>query len=339
MKSPPPPSRPLHPFKAFPSYLLQTWCTWCVSLPPPPTHSAPPTLYISPPMRALRLSQPLLQQAPDWLLFLGIFGRRRGLEYLVLPLFTHTQGAGSNWVNEGESGGARQCGFSALHPLHPTAFPQLCFHSLVLPWTSEQFFISICSARTDQSFHSSTNQWTVCSLLDFAQASSKGAQSVPAVCGTGSAGKTTRKLIQFYFLLPCLTLRWNARSELFHLRVVDVHSGKREARDGGVGGRGWECSRLTCCCSISEEVNNWWLRCDSGLSLRHLQLDFQFVNMIMHACVQVQATTSKISHAFFSVQSSACALCDVRHTQAHVNASKEDSSVVGVAVLGIFIGG
>lgn len=94
---------PPHPFKAFPSYLLQTWCTWCVSQPPPLTHLALPTLCVSHPMRALCLSQPLLQQAPDWLLFLGIFRRRRGLEYLVLPLFTHIrQKAVTEWMRESQ---------------------------------------------------------------------------------------------------------------------------------------------------------------------------------------------------------------------------------------------
>lgn len=71
-------------------------------------------------------------------------------------VYTHTA-AGSNWVNEGESGGARECGFSALHPHIPAAFPRLCFHSLVLPWTSGQLF----SHPSVQSPHC-TDQWTVC---------------------------------------------------------------------------------------------------------------------------------------------------------------------------------
>lgn len=142
---------PPHPFKSFPSYLVQTWCTWCLTHPPPPIHSALPTLCISWPMRHLHLCQPLLQQAPHWLLFLDIFGRRRGLEYLVLPVFTHTHtGAGSNWVNEGESRWMRECCFFASHP----RIPQLCFHSLVLPWTYWTDFSSIRSARTDQSSRS-----------------------------------------------------------------------------------------------------------------------------------------------------------------------------------------
>lgn len=112
---------PPHPFKAFPSHLLQTWCTWCVSPSPPLTHSALPTLYVSTPMSALRLSQPLLQQAPDWLLFLGIFWKEAGIRVPRSPsVYTHT-GAGSNSVNEGEPGGAMECGCILASSSIPTA--------------------------------------------------------------------------------------------------------------------------------------------------------------------------------------------------------------------------
>lgn len=95
-------------------------------------HTQPCLLCISPPpMRAFGVSQELLQRSPDWLLFLGPFGRRRRLEYLVLPLFTHIEEqAVTEWM---ESGGTRECGFSALHPRipqssHSHAFTLLFFH-------------------------------------------------------------------------------------------------------------------------------------------------------------------------------------------------------------------
>lgn len=56
-----------------------------------------------------------------------------------LTVYTHRV-AGSNWVNEGESGGAMESGFTALHPRIPKPFLQLCFQSLVLLWTSKQLF-------------------------------------------------------------------------------------------------------------------------------------------------------------------------------------------------------
>ena len=132
---------PLHPIRASPPCLLQTWCTWFVSQPLPPSHSALPTECIPPPMRSLRLSQPLLQQPSDWPLFLGMFGRRRRLEYLVLPLFTHTEEqAVTEWMRESQGEHRLLC----LASSHPSAFLPLCFHSLLLllllPWTSEQFF-------------------------------------------------------------------------------------------------------------------------------------------------------------------------------------------------------
>lgn len=86
MKFPP----TLYSFKAFPSYLLQTWCTWSVSQPPPPDTLCSSHFVHPPSNKGNLLSKPLLQQASDWLLFLDIFGGRRGLEYLVLPVFTHT---------------------------------------------------------------------------------------------------------------------------------------------------------------------------------------------------------------------------------------------------------
>lgn len=147
----PPPTSP-DPFKAFLPYLLQTWCTWCVSLPPPLTRSALPTLYIARPMSALLVSQPLLQQAPDLLLFLGIFRSRRGFEYLVLPLFTHIrEQALTEWMRESRG---EWC-LTSLHPHSYASIPSFC------RGPPHCFFLIICSAHTDQSFHS-TDQWTVC---------------------------------------------------------------------------------------------------------------------------------------------------------------------------------
>lgn len=159
------------PFKVFPSYLLQTWCTWCTSQPPPPTHSAPPTLCIFQPMSSHCLSMPLLQQGLDLLLFLDIFGRRRGLEFLVLPLFTLSR-AGSNRVNEGES---EERGSAAALPCilasHSDASTVALFRG------PRRLFSPSSSACTHPDLYP-----VDCLLaVDFAQASSIGAQSVQTV--------------------------------------------------------------------------------------------------------------------------------------------------------------
>lgn len=78
--------------------------------------------------------------------------------------------------------------------------------------------------------------------VDFAQTSGIGVQTVPAVCFSvrrqcQSRTRTPPHLSHsVLFLLPCLSLRWNARSELFNLRVVDVHSGKESWATTSVGG-------------------------------------------------------------------------------------------------------
>lgn len=94
-------------------------------------HTCPCPLCTSPPpMRALCLSQPLLQQVPDRLLFLGIFGRRRGLEYLVLPLFTHIwEQAVTEWMREsqGERGSvASPTCILASHSIPTAMLPRSC---------------------------------------------------------------------------------------------------------------------------------------------------------------------------------------------------------------------
>lgn len=117
-----------HPFKAFPSYLLQTWCTWCISQPPPPTHSALPSLYVYWPMKDLHLPEPLLQQAHNWLLFLGIFGGRRGLEYLVLFLFTHIQEQTvTDWMRESRGERGSVAFLPCILATHSYAFTPLFF--------------------------------------------------------------------------------------------------------------------------------------------------------------------------------------------------------------------
>lgn len=82
MKSP-------HPFKAF-SFIFSSNFVHMVYL----TTSASATLspaycvYL-PSNEGPRCPGSVLQYVLDWLLYLGIFGGRRGLEYLVLSLFTH----------------------------------------------------------------------------------------------------------------------------------------------------------------------------------------------------------------------------------------------------------
>ena len=170
------------------------------------------------------------------ILRLFFFGRRRGLEYLVLPLFTHTQAA-SNRVNEGERRGARECGFSASASSHPSAFPQMCVHAVVHLWTAELFFFffCICSALTAP---------LACTgFCSGSQLQSDPLMSKQAVSQEWPGSSADSVL----FLLPCLILRWNARSELFDLCVVDVLSGK--GRGGMRGGdRGSpRLARCSCC--------------------------------------------------------------------------------------------
>lgn len=122
-------------------------------------------------------------------------------------VYTH-MGAGSNRVNEGESGGARECGFSTLHPCipqhsHSYASTLLFFHG---PLNS--FSVSICSARTDQIF-TSTNQWTVCSLwILLRQAVQEHKVSLLSVEQAVPEDDHKAQLSHsVLFLLPCLTLR------------------------------------------------------------------------------------------------------------------------------------
>lgn len=194
------------------------------------------------------------------------FWKEAGIRVPRSPsVYTHTA-AGSNWVNEGESGGARKCGFSALHPHIPAAFPTtvlLLSCSSVDLWTA--FFSPICSKHP---LH-----WSGDCLLavDFAvDSSSIGAQSVPAVrlSVEQSEEDLSLSVIFYSILLPCLTLRWNARSELFHLRFVDVHSGKGRGGMNRVGGerktsRGLHVARFV------NDVKRL-IRYDCALSLRIL---------------------------------------------------------------------
>lgn len=97
--------------------------------------------------------------------------------------------------------------------------------------------------------------------VDFAQASSVPAQSVPAICFSVEQAESEgeqKALRSVLVLLPCSTLRWNARSELFHLRVVDDHSGKERRGMNLVGGgetaRGSHFARFVNEC---EEVDSW----------------------------------------------------------------------------------
>lgn len=118
-------------------------------------HSGACLLCASPgPMRDQRVSRPLLQRPPDWLLFLGIFRKEAGIRVPRFPsVYTHA-GAASNWENEGESGGARECGFSALHP----RIPQHSHRYASTLWSSDDcwvYFIlfSICSYWSTLSMH------------------------------------------------------------------------------------------------------------------------------------------------------------------------------------------
>lgn len=153
MKSP-------HPFKAFPSYLLQTWCTWCVSLPPSPDMVSP-AYFVHLPANEGPLSPPASAAADAWLdAILGYFWKEA---WIRVPrsssVYTHTS-AGSNWVNEAESRAVRKRGsllcILASHSF-PTAMLPLSCSSVDL-WT---VFFFICSTATDQgSYH--TSQWSVC---------------------------------------------------------------------------------------------------------------------------------------------------------------------------------
>lgn len=98
-----------------------------------------PAYFVRLPPNEGPLSLPASAAAGAWLAaILRHFWKEAGIRVPRSPsVYTHTA-AGSNWVNEGESGGAMECGFSALHP----RIPQHSHSSLVLLWTSEQFLSS-----------------------------------------------------------------------------------------------------------------------------------------------------------------------------------------------------
>lgn len=126
---------------------------------------------------------------------------------------------------------------------------------------------------------------------DFAQASSIGVQTVPAACFSVEQAvseddqKASHLSHSVLFLLPCLTLRWNARSELFHLRVVDVHSGKESWGLSWVGGdeTAWG-SHVAC--FVNECSAGWDVRVDFLWHFKHLL--FRFADSL-HCTPEIQA--------------------------------------------------
>lgn len=241
MKSP-------HPFKAFPSYLLQTWCTWCVSLPPSPD-TLSPAYFAHLPANESPLSPPASAAAHAWLdAILRHFWKEAWIRVPRSPcVYTHTS-AGSNWVNEAESRAVRKCGslpcILASHGIPTAMLPLSCssvdlwtvfFHQLLLikALTTLTSGVSACSGFCSGKRYRSTN--CPCCLFLCEEAVSEHDQ------------KASHLSHSVLFLLPCLSLRWNARSELFHLRVVDVHSGKESGGTNSVGGdeAAWG-SRVAC---------------------------------------------------------------------------------------------
>lgn len=116
-------------------------CAHGVSHPPPLTHTQPCPLCTSPHQWGPSVSPNLycsrsLIGCYSW----AFFWKEAGIGVpRSLTVYTHTV-AGSNWVNEGESRGAMESGFTASHPRIPKSFLQLCFQSLVLLWTFQQLF-------------------------------------------------------------------------------------------------------------------------------------------------------------------------------------------------------
>lgn len=120
----------------------------------------------------------LLQQPPGWLLFLGIFGRGRGLEYRSASVYTHSEQSVTEWMRES----LRERGSVACLPCIlasrsiPTAMlPSSCYFSMDLSMLFGHLFGTNWSKLLQHSL-------VDCLLaVDFAQASSTGAQSVPAL--------------------------------------------------------------------------------------------------------------------------------------------------------------
>lgn len=174
MKSPPP--HPIHS-TLFPSYLVQTWCTWCLTHPPPPIHSTPPTLCISWPMKDLHLCQPLLQQGPHWLLFLDIFGRRRGLVPRSPCVYTHTQEqAVTEWMRESQDEWGSVASLPRILPSHSYASTLVFFHG-----PTEQVFLPSIQLVLIKALTALTSGLAACSGFCSCKQSA-GAQTVPAVC-------------------------------------------------------------------------------------------------------------------------------------------------------------
>lgn len=123
MKSP-------RPFKAFPSYLLQTWCTWCVSLPPSPD-TLSPAYSVHLPANEGPLSPPASAAADAWLdAILRYFWKEAWIRVPRSPcVYTHTS-ASSNWVTEAESRAVRKCGslpcILASHSIPTAMLPLSC---------------------------------------------------------------------------------------------------------------------------------------------------------------------------------------------------------------------
>ncbi len=282
-------------------------CAHGVSHPPPLTRSALPTLHISPPMTPLCVSQPLLQQAPDWLLFLGIFWKEAGIGVpRSLTVYTHTQErAVTEWMRE--SPGER---WSVASLPCILAFPK---HSHIYASRLLSCTRSLSSSFSMHLFSSCWSKEPVDCLLavDSAQASSIGAQSVPAVCFSVKHAESDDDLKA---LLSCSVLFFCSHAWLcaempevnYFISVswmfIQVSRGERWT--------GWEWGELARGSHVGfvnecVEVDSWWLRW-VGFSLKHLLGFFDLIrdpHAYYTACGWVHAATRKISHAFLCVQS------------------------------------
>lgn len=177
-----------------------------------------------------------------------------------LSVYTHSERAVTEWMR-GESGGERECGFSALHPCVPQHSHSYASILLFFHGPLNSLFPSVQHVLIKASTAITSGQPAYSGFCSGKQ--DRSAASVLSVALSEQAGDNEKARLyhSVLLLLPCLTLCWNARSELCHLRIVDVHSGKERRGMNWVGGdetaRG---SHVACFASVKRWTNVW----DSG---------------------------------------------------------------------------
>lgn len=146
---------PPHPFKAFPSYLPQTLCTWCLTTSASTTLS--PAYFVHLPPNEGPQSLPSSAAVGAWLAAIfRHFWEEAGIRVPRSPsVYTHREQAVTEWMRESRGEWWSVASLSCI-----LASPQHS-HSLFCRGSLNSIVSSIFLSGANQSFQS-TNQWTVC---------------------------------------------------------------------------------------------------------------------------------------------------------------------------------